>query len=74
MKKCPYCFEEVLAGKPRCPHCQQFFLDEIMESEHKSLDKKRCIFCGKKIFTEARVCKYCHRWVDEIDAAADDLK
>jgi len=73
MKKCPYCFEEIEEPSLRCPHCLQFLIDSLIEADYRSIDKKRCIFCGKKIFTEAKICKYCHRWLDEIERAADDI-
>jgi len=73
MKKCPYCFEEVQDAPLRCPHCDQFIIDDLIESEFASLDKKNCIFCGKKILIEAKVCRYCHKWLDEVDRAVEDL-
>ena len=48
-----------------CPHCSQFIIDEILEVDYNAADKKKCLFCGKGILTEATVCRYCHRWVDE---------
>lgn len=73
MKKCPYCFE-TLAEKPlKCPHCSQFIIDAILEMDFKSIDKKSCIFCGKKILKEAKVCRYCHKWIDEVDWAIQGL-
>jgi len=74
MLKCPYCFE-ILEGKiNRCPHCMEFVIDALIEAEFRSLDKKKCIFCGKKILSEARVCKYCHQWSDDLDQAVDGLQ
>ena len=72
MKKCPYCFEEVAEASVRCPHCAQFIIDPLIDSDYRSIDKKKCIFCGKKILSEAKVCKYCHKWINEVDSAADD--
>jgi hypothetical protein len=75
MKKCPYCFEvlDVLSDKPiKCPHCTQFLIDPLVETDYRSLDFKKCIFCGKKIFKEARVCRYCKKWIDEVDRAVED--
>lgn len=74
MQKCPYCFEQVELPSTRCTHCLQFFLDKPIESEFKSADKKNCLFCGKRIFSEATVCKYCHKWLDEVHRAADELE
>ena len=77
MLKCPYCYEEIREAEQtsslRCPHCNQYIIDDLIKSEFSSLDKKKCIFCGKKILTEARICKFCHKWLDEIDRAVDDL-
>ena len=72
--KCPYCYEELSDKEAlRCPHCQQHIIDDVVSSEFASLDKKNCIFCGKKILVEAKVCKYCRKWLDEINRAVDDL-
>lgn len=74
VKKCPYCFED-LAEKPlKCPQCNQYLIDGILEVDYHGVEKKNCIFCGKKILVEAKICKYCHKWLDEIDRAADDLR
>ena len=73
MLKCPYCYEVLKEEALRCPHCRQYIIDDFIKAEFESLDKKNCIFCGKKILTEARVCKYCQKWLDEVDRAAGDL-
>lgn len=73
MKKCPYCFEEIEDKSSRCPQCYQFIIDDLIESDFRSLDKKKCFFCGKNILKEAKICKHCHKWLDEIDRAADDI-
>ena len=72
MKKCPYCFEEVAEFSQRCPHCTQFIIDPLVEVDYRSIDKKKCIFCGKKILSEAKVCRYCFKWINEVDNAAGD--
>ena len=75
MKKCPYCFEEITEDNPaKCLHCFQFIIDPLVESDYRSIDKKNCIFCGKKILKEARVCKYCHKWIDEMNRTVDDIE
>ncbi len=72
MKKCPYCFE-VLPEKPKqCPHCEQFIIDPIIHVDYKSIEKKKCVYCGKKILKEARICKFCKKWLDKVDDAASD--
>jgi len=73
MKKCPYCFEEITTvNSLQCPHCNQHFIDPLIDVDYKSFEKKRCVFCGKNIFKEARVCKYCRKWIDEVDDASKD--
>ena len=74
IKKCPYCFEDLQERTPKCPHCAQFIIDNLLEVDYHGAVKKRCFFCGKNILVEAKVCKYCHKWLDEVDRAADDLK
>ena len=74
MKKCPYCFEEVPGPVAKCPHCLQFIIDDLIESDYRSRDKKKCIFCGKQILAEAKVCRYCRKWINEVDDAVKDLE
>lgn len=74
MFKCPYCFEVLPTdAEPRCDRCQQFILDDIINVEFPSLDKKPCLFCGKNILIEAKICRYCRRWLDEISRAVEDI-
>jgi len=72
--KCPYCYE-ILPEKDivRCPHCQQYLIDPLVEMDFPSLEKKACIFCGKKILSEAKICRFCHRWIDEVDRAVQEI-
>ena len=82
MLKCPYCFEalrekafaSLKEGNQalRCPHCSQFIIDALVNVDYPSVDKKKCIFCGRQIFTEARICRYCYKWLDEVDQAVGD--
>ncbi|HOW35295.1 MAG TPA: hypothetical protein PL155_02615 [Candidatus Omnitrophota bacterium] len=74
MKKCPYCFEEVREPVAKCPHCAQFVIDDFIESDYRSIDKKRCIFCGKNILAEAKVCKHCRKWINTVDDAIKDME
>ena len=74
VKKCPYCFEDVAERTPKCPHCLQYLIDDLLNADYHGFQKKNCTFCGKKILHEAKICKFCHRWLDEIDRAADDVK
>jgi len=71
--KCPYCFEHINADKTQCPHCHQYIIDDIIRSDYPSVDKKDCIFCGKKICKEAKICRFCRRWLDEVDQAVADI-
>ncbi len=74
IKKCPYCFEDLNEKPLKCPHCAQYIIDELIQTDYHGANKKRCLFCGKNILHEAKVCKYCHGWLDEINRAADDIK
>jgi|GEM_PF-563285 len=74
VKKCPYCFEDLNERTPKCPHCLQYLIDDLVEVDYHGSQKKNCIFCGKKILIEAKICKFCRRWLDEVDRVADDLK
>lgn len=73
MLKCPYCYEQLAETTNRCPHCQQFIIDDLINVDFPSLDKKGCLFCGKKILREARFCRHCRRWIDDIHQAANDI-
>ena len=83
MLKCPYCFEELrekaFALPPgsqalKCPYCSQLMIESLVRVDYPSVDKKKCIFCGKQINSEARICRYCNKWLDELDQAADNLE
>jgi len=74
IKKCPYCFEEVVERSPKCPHCNQYMIDPPLEMDFKNANKKKCFFCGKLILLPAIVCKHCHRWLDEVNRAVSDLE
>ncbi|MDP2652459.1 MAG: hypothetical protein Q8Q08_00330 [Candidatus Omnitrophota bacterium] len=73
MLKCPYCYEPLTEKVLKCPHCAQFIIDEPVNMEFPSVDKKSCIFCGKKILLEAKFCRFCRRWIDEVNRAAGDI-
>ena len=73
MNRCPYCLEELDEGTPQCSHCDQFIIDPPVQIDYPLIDKKKCVFCGKKILTNAKICKFCHRWLDAVDYAADDF-
>ena len=73
MLKCPYCYEKLFEECTRCPRCLQFIIDDIVNVDFPSLEKKLCIFCGKKIKKEARFCRYCQKWLDIVDRAVDQV-
>lgn len=73
MLKCPYCYEVLSEQATKCPHCSQFIIDSLLEVDFASVDKKKCVFCGKKILAEAKICRYCHKWLDELDRTVNDL-
>jgi hypothetical protein len=73
MLKCPYCFEPLTERPPRCPHCEQFIIDDPVKMDFPSIDKKKCIFCGKKILMEAKFCRYCRKWLDELDRVVEQV-
>jgi len=74
MKKCPYCFEDLTEKPLKCPHCNQYIIDDLPEVDFHGSNKKPCIFCGKKIRSEAIFCRYCKRWLDEVEKGVNDLK
>ena len=76
IRKCPYCFEEITTEERplKCPHCEQYLIDNLVEVEYRGAIKKRCFFCGKNILNEAIFCKFCKKWLDEVSRAADDIK
>lgn len=72
--KCPYCSESIPNRNTiRCVHCLQFFIDDLIEVDFPTLEKKNCIFCGKKIIKEAIFCRFCRRWLDEVDRAVQNI-
>ena len=73
MHKCPYCYEEMSPEGTKCPSCRQFIIDDVVETDYPSLEKKKCIFCGRKILSEAKFCRFCHKWLDELDRAIDNI-
>ncbi len=73
MLKCPYCYEVLSERVTKCSHCSQFIIDNLIEVDFISMDKKKCVFCGEKILVEAKICRYCHKWLDELDRTVNDL-
>ena len=51
----------------------KFIIDDIINVDFPSIEKKKCIFCGKKILVESKICRYCHKWLDEIKRAVEDI-
>ena len=73
MLKCPYCYEHLDERTNRCHHCNQFIIDDLLDVPYPSIDKKPCIFCGEKILQEAHICKFCHKWLDELDQTINNI-
>jgi len=73
MLKCPYCYNELSEKTNRCPHCSQYIIDDLVSVAFPSVDKKECVFCGKKILREAKICEHCHKWLDEVDRMVQDI-
>ena len=73
MLKCPYCYNQLPSKTTKCPHCNQFIIDDVVEVDFPSTDKKECIFCGKHIFRESKVCQFCHKWLDDVDQKINDV-
>lgn len=73
MLKCPYCYESLSEKTLRCPHCLQYIIDDVLESDYPSMDKKPCVFCGKKILAQAKICRYCQKWLDDLDQRVNDV-
>jgi len=74
MLKCPYCYELLDCKETRrCPHCLQFIIDDVLDIPYPSVEKKDCLFCGKKILKEAIFCRHCRKWLDEINRAVDSV-
>ena len=57
----------------KCPHCFQFLIDPPVEVDYHSIDKKKCVYCGKKILAEAKFCKFCQKWLDALDQTMSDF-
>lgn len=73
MLKCPYCYEILEQRTLQCPHCQQYFLDDILNLDFAGANKKNCLYCGKKILAEAKICRHCKKWLDDLDQRANDV-
>jgi len=73
--KCPYCFSTIPEnpGK-KCPSCEQYFLDAPFQAAYSGTEDKKCTFCGKKVHSEARICRHCKKWLDELEQSVDDFK
>ena len=76
MKKCPNCFEVLKEDLKdgNCPCCGLNILGKVLNLDYPSVDRKKCYFCGKMVAREAIYCRYCHKWLDEVDKMVDDLK
>ncbi len=68
MKKCPYCFEDLASPTKdnHCPYCH-LLMENTINLDYPSVDRKKCYFCGKMIAKEAKFCRFCQKWIDEVD-------
>lgn len=74
MKKCPYCFEDLKEPiKDKCPFCSLLISDKIINLDYPAVDRKKCFYCGKMIAKEALFCRYCRKWIDDVEKMADLL-
>ena len=76
MKKCPCCFEDIVEGLKdgKCPFCDSFVDQSLIELSYPSVNRKRCYFCGKSIASEAKLCRYCHKSVEDVEETVRLLK
>ena len=78
MKKCPFCFEDV-QGKTaddKCPVCLLHVSEKLIELDYPSVERKKCYFCGSAIAKEAKYCRFCKKWIDDVErnmSLYDDL-
>ena len=69
MLKCPFCFED-LKEKPKddkCPCCHLFMSEKIINLDYPSVNRKKCYFCGELIASEAIYCRFCFKWLDDVE-------
>ncbi len=75
MEKCPYCFEDLKTSPAdkRCPYCD-LSMEKTINLDYPSVDRKRCIYCGKSVAKEAKYCRYCHKWIEDVERMAKLLE
>lgn len=69
MQKCPFCFEDwkELPKNEKCPYCQLHTAGKVMNLDYPSVDRKKCYYCGKSLAKEAIFCRYCQKWLDDVE-------
>ena len=76
MKKCPCCFEDITEElkKGRCPFCDSFVENSLINLNFPSVNRKRCYFCGNSVASEAKYCRYCHKSLEDVEENVRLLK
>ena len=69
MKKCPYCYEDftTIPKDDKCPFCLSLLGGEFVNLDYPAVDRKKCIYCGGSVATEATYCRYCHKSIKDVE-------
>ena len=76
MKKCPYCYEDLISipQNDRCPFCSSPLGGEVVNLDFPAVDRKKCVYCGESVAKEARYCRYCHKWIEDVEKMVKQLE